>query len=137
MLSQKTLVFAPTGPNPGFRLEKGGLLTQKDLQPWEAEMWSAGRLHPGPGTGWPERPSGPECTRTGVEPEEPGFCFNWPKPRFPARERGFGPEELIYVATGPDAQTQVFGSRKGVCLRGLGRLRGSLGGEGCCELLLR
>ena len=48
----------------------------------------------------------------GFGPEEADLHSIWPKPRFSARERGFGPE-LLHLA-----QSQVFGSRKGVCLRG-------------------
>ena len=40
---------------------------------------------------------------SGFRLEKGGYCFNWPKPRFTARERGFGPEELILVATGDPA----------------------------------
>ena len=51
---------------------------------------------------------------------ENGFCFNWPKPRFTARERGFGPEELILVATGPMPKPRFSAQEKGFAYAALG-----------------
>ena len=48
----------------------------------------------------------------GFGPEQADLHSIRPKPGFSARERGSGPD-LLHLA-----QSQVFGSRKGVCLRG-------------------